>query len=127
MPHLQKASEGVGRKSRRLVQSFVAQNGLQTKDKRKKSQKGPGFIQRKLSNSQNWSSLINKDLVAIVFRLYILILMNKQKRLAEILLKDQVSETTLDIVLKSMDICYLDGRNDEKKGVRNLDYIQNDQ
>lgn len=49
--------------------------------------------------------------------------MTKQQKLVTILLKDKVSQTTLDIVLTTLDIAYLDGRQDERQG-KNLDYLQ---
>lgn len=49
--------------------------------------------------------------------------MTKQQKLVTIILKDKVTQTTLDIVLASMDLAYLDGRQDERQG-KNLDYIQ---
>lgn len=50
--------------------------------------------------------------------------MNRYKKIVAILLKDKVSKTVIHTVLTSMDICYLDGRDDERKGVNNLDYIK---
>lgn len=50
--------------------------------------------------------------------------MNRNKRLIEILLKDKVSKTILETILTTADICYLDGRKDEREGVDNLNYIE---